>query len=87
MIGPNCGCADLLVLMEFDCFSGIAKLDKTASSHAVLPRLFRFHSVVVFSFGSVLLQFHECEHPYCEIFSHLDCNIHYTDRHRLGQLS
>ncbi len=63
MIGPSCGFADL-VLMEFDYFSGIAKLDKTASSHTVLPRLFRFHSVVVFRFGSVLLQFHEHEHPY-----------------------
>ena len=53
MIGLSCGFADLPVLMEFDCFSSIAKLDKTASSCTVLPRLFRFHSVVV----SVLAQF------------------------------
>ena len=59
MIGPNCGWADLLILMEFDCFSSITKLDKTASSHTVLPRLFRF--------ASVLLQFCECEHPYWQI--------------------
>ena len=45
---------DLPVLMQFGHLEGIAKLNKTASSHPVLPRLFSFAPVVDFTFTPVL---------------------------------
>ena len=55
---------DLPVLMQFGRLEGIAKLNKTASSCPVLPRLFSFAPVVDFTFTPVLLQFCNREHPF-----------------------